>query len=386
MNTIMLRGRRFTTVLVALAGVLCSSALLQAKPDKADKGNNGNSGTGTGGGGATASASAIYSGRAIALKIDGIINPQPGQIIVCDTGPLPSAGGHLQVAQSDVSIHGGLIKIEHASAHTMGSGPEAASSTSLTGYRAEFLDEHGERVIIEVDYLQLDVSASADKTGKVGVRSNVNIQGLRVNGQTVNVTGQPNQVVTFGDTECRLVINEQVNTGSGNSGDIAVSAIHFYVCGCVEGHMGLVQAGLTVNGAPPPPESDCGKVTGGGWIVTPSGAKGTFGMSGGIRRGEFWGHLQFNDHGAGLKVHSTAVTGFQFDATDPNGRIINYNVTINGAPGTATLRVVDNGEPGRNDIFDLTLSTGYRAAGDLGGARSGGGNIQVHKCPPGWAK
>ncbi|HUR58507.1 MAG TPA: post-COAP-1 domain-containing protein, partial [Opitutaceae bacterium] len=139
------------------------------------------------------------------------------------------------------------------------------------------------------------------------------------------------------------------------------------------------------NGTPPAVEEDCGKVTGGGWIIgTPSGAKGTFGMSGGIRRGEFWGHLTYQDHGTGMKVQSTAVTGFRNDPSDPKGRIITYSVTIAGAPGTATLRVVDNGEPGRNDIFDLTLSTGYHAAGDLGGGRPGGGNIQLHKCPPGW--
>jgi hypothetical protein len=48
------------------------------------------------------------------------------------------------------------------------------------------------------------------------------------------------------------------------------------------------------------------------------------------------------------------------------------------------VRLVDNGEPGRDDIFEITLSNGYHAAGDLGGAGSGGGNIQLHKCPTGW--
>jgi hypothetical protein len=376
MNATLLRGRKLTTALVALAGVLCSSSPLLAA----------NSGKGNGNGGGTAAGSVVYSGQAIALKVDGILQPQPGQIVVCDTGALPGTGGHLQVTQSDVNFYNGLLTIDHASAITMGSGPEAASESTLTGFRGDFIDEHGERVLIEADLVHAEVSASSDKKGKVTTSSNVIVQGLKVNGQVVNVTGQPNQVVQFGDTECRLVINEQANAGAGTTGDVAVSAIHFYVCGCIEGHIGLVRSGITVNGTPPPPaEEECGKVTGGGWIVgTPSGAKGTFGMSGGIRRGEFWGHLQYNDHGTGMKVKSTAVTGFQIDPTDAKGRIINYNCTINGAPGTATLRVVDNGEPGRNDIFDLTLSTGYHAAGDLGGGRPGGGNIQLHKCPPGW--
>jgi hypothetical protein len=40
--------------------------------------------------------------------------------------------------------------------------------------------------------------------------------------------------------------------------------------------------------------------------------------------------------------------------------------------------VSDQGEPGRNDTFDLTLSTGYHASGTLAG-----GNIQVHTKPTG---
>jgi len=30
--------------------------------------------------------------------------------------------------------------------------------------------------------------------------------------------------------------------------------------------------------------------------------------------------------------------------------------------------------------------SGYSASGSLGGAGPGGGNIQMHKCPPGWLK
>jgi hypothetical protein len=141
---------------------------------------------------------------------------------------------------------------------------------------------------------------------------------------------------------------------------------------------------------------DCGKVTGGGFIVTTLGdtntvstntvsdAHGSFGVSGGIRRGQFWGHLNYIDHGTGMHVSSTAVTGFAI--LDAVTRQIDYDVTIDGVAGTARVIVADNGEPGRNDLFDITLSTGYHAGGDLGGTRPGGGNIQLHKCPPGWAK
>ena len=81
-----------------------------------------------------------------------------------------------------------------------------------------------------------------------------------------------------------------------------------------------------------------------------------------------------------MHVKATAVTGYALDPSDPDCRIIDYNVTIDGAPGTARVRACDKGEPGRNDIFQIQLSNGYSAGGDLGGSHPGGGNIQLHKC------
>lgn len=372
-------GHQYAALALLLSAALLVPSMASAKNDKAAKSNK------------KADVSAIYSGQSIALRIDGVTEPTPGQILLCDTGPLPPTGGTLHVTHSDFSYGGGALTVDHADAFTSGSGPQTISHSTLSGYRVEFVvqdGEHTHRALIEADYIYGEASAKADHKGVVSLNSKVIIQGLKVNGEPIVVTGQPNQRVDLPpEAGGWLILNEQVNAGSGNSGDIAVSAIHFFVCHCIEGHVGLVRAGLTANGDLPPSEDECGKVTGGGWIAgTPSGEKGTFGVSGGIRRGEFWGHLTYNDHGEKLKVKSTAVTGFQDDPANVNGRIITYAVTIDGAPGTATLRVVDNGEPGRNDIFDLQLSTGYHAAGDLGGAQPGGGNIQLHKCPPGWTR
>lgn len=133
--------------------------------------------------------------------------------------------------------------------------------------------------------------------------------------------------------------------------------------------------------SPPDDEVECGKVTGGGWITgTPTGQRGSFGVSGGIRRGEFWGHLNYIDHATGMHVRSTAVTAYAADETNSELRHIHYDVLIGTETGTAVVQVVDMGEPGRNDHFTLTLSNGYTASGHLTG-----GNLQLHKCPPGWA-
>ena len=68
---------------------------------------------------------------------------------------------------------------------------------------------------------------------------------------------------------------------------------------------------------------------------------------------------------------------------DANCRLISYAVTIDGQPGTADVHLCDLGEPGGNDRFEIQLSNGYSASGDLGGSQPGGGNIQLHECQNG---
>jgi hypothetical protein len=366
------------TTLIGATGAFVLTPAHAAKP--ADKSNNGHGNGNDKDTSATVSATA-YSGQATAVHIEGARDVGP--IILADTGALATAGGSLDASVADVNIAGGGLTVANGDASADGSGPEATASASASKFHVEVAMWTG-NIIIEGDFIGASVSASSNAGGHTDVNANVTIRNLTVNGAAVNVTGQANQVVTF-PNDTKLIINEQFSDLTRGSADIQVTALHFWACD-IEGRVGIVHSGITVNGTPPPPEEHtCGKLTGGGWITgTPGGGKGTFGISGGIRRGEFWGHLNYIDHDTGMHVSSTAVTGFDVDPTDANGRIIRYNVTIDGVAGTATVRVVDNGEPGRDDIFDITLSTGYHAAGDLGGARPGGGNIQLHKCPPGW--
>ena len=334
---------------------------------------------------ASSTASTTYSGRALAFRVDGVTEPSSGPIIICDTGYLGASGGVIEKHASDVNIASGALTIDAVDASVSGVGPQTVAETRLSDYHVHFITSDGEHVYIDADFIGASASVSTNPGGHITGSTNVLIQGLRVNGKPITITGQANQVVDLVEDEVKLVINEKVSATSKGNGDVAVSAIHFYICECMEGHFGLVSAGLSTNNPPAPEHGECGKVTGGGWITgTPSGAKGTFGVSGGVRRGAFWGHLTYIDHGTKMKVESTAVTGFQVDPSDANARIIQYNVTINGVAGTATVRVADYGEPGRNDTFAISLSNGYSASGDLGGARPGGGNIQVHNCPPGW--
>jgi len=56
-------------------------------------------------------------------------------------------------------------------------------------------------------------------------------------------------------------------------------------------------------------------VTGGGWILTSSGARANFGVAGGIKNGAFWGHLVYIDHGSNMKVKGTGVTAYAISGT-----------------------------------------------------------------------
>jgi hypothetical protein len=327
-----------------------------------------------------AASSTTYSAQAVGVKITS--SRGDGPYIYADTGALATAGGSLTASQANVNIANGGLTVDAADAEAEGAGPEASAEARVSQFHVEIAMNTG-NVTIEADYIAANVSASSNPGGQTAIDGQVTIRNLTVNGQPVNVTGQANQVVQF-PNDTKLVLNERVSASTKGSADIDLVAVHFWACD-FEGRIGVANAGITVNGAPPPVDHDCGKITGGGWITgTPGGGKGTFGVSGGVRRGEFWGHLTYIDHDTGMKVESTAVTGFETDSSAATGRIVTYAVKINGVDGTARVRLVDNGEPGRDDIFEIALSTGYHAGGDLGGARPGGGNIQLHKCPPGW--
>ena len=154
----------------------------------------------------------------------------------------------------------------------------------------------------------------------------------------------------------------------------------------------------------------CDFLTGGGWIVH-YGAKANFGVGGGCKNGSpTWGHLEYIDHGTGLNVHGTSITGYFFidqgTGTDPK---THQPTGTRGICGTArtnqfgdvnfAVRAEDLGEPGINDQFDIRLTdatTGlpvYDTTTEcfphyLGSyapcapGNGGGGNIQLHKPNP----
>jgi len=162
-------------------------------------------------------------------------------------------------------------------------------------------------------------------------------------------------------------------------------------------------------------QQQCDFVTGGGDIITTAGgthgaAKANFGVGGSCKQGGddhgLWGHLEYIDHGTGLNVHWTSITGyFNFgdDPPDPKTGQPRGGRLICGTARTNTYGDVnwgvyakDTGEPGRDDVFIIRLTQPvvagapqvivYTTEGDsdhtLGGPGPGGGNIQLHKPNP----
>ena len=135
--------------------------------------------------------------------------------------------------------------------------------------------------------------------------------------------------------------------------------------------------------------SPCDFITGGGFIFRDDGARANFGSHGGCKNGDFWGHVNYVDHGgffgvAPYHVSSTEITGYLMDPAFPNARdICGFARTNAGEQVRFRVRMEDNGEPGINDRFGIRLSNGYLVtARRLGGGGPGGGNIQLHKPNP----
>lgn len=150
----------------------------------------------------------------------------------------------------------------------------------------------------------------------------------------------------------------------------------------------------------------CDFLTGGGFIMTTANdthplAKGTFGVGGGCKHGQpTWGHLEYHDHGNGLNVHWLTITGYQEIHTDGSEKDPKRE-GVRGICGRARtnlfgdvdflVAVIDNGEPGVDDVFIIRLSQegvvvytteSETADHTLGGGGPGGGNIQLHKPNP----
>jgi hypothetical protein len=317
----------------------------------------------------TQSSAVAFSGRATVLRATVTV-PLLGSntTTISDTGPLPSDGGALQTSLLSVSVPN-LLTADVAHATTIGQGDRVRSEASVADLS---LTVGGNTIAASL----LRASAmAACCSGGPAVSGDSEIADLVINGQTIAVSGQPNQTIPLPVGE--IIINEQSRSVSGNTGSITVNALHVLIPGVADVVVSSAHADVTCQAVPACVGKDF--VTGGGWILGPSGAKANFGVAGGIKQdGTLFGHLEYIDHGNGTKVHGTAVT--KYTILTATSREIDGAARVNGQDGfTYRVVVADNDSLGNKDSFSIKLfdpsgNFYYSAGGNLGG-----GNIQLHK-------
>jgi hypothetical protein len=300
-----------------------------------------------------------FSGRATVVQANVV---PVTSVKLVDAGPLPPEGGSQEASLVNASVPGLLTaEVFHATAVAMGDASRAEASVADIN-----LTVAGNT--IAADFLMARAAAFCNQ-GSASASGSSELAALVINGQSINVSGQPNQTISLPGGA--VIINEQSQTVQGNRADMTVNALHVMIPGIADVIISSAHADITCAGKVCPQDKDF--VTGGGWISA-NGSKANFGVAGGIKNGGGWGHLTYIDHGTGMKVKGTNVT--DYIVTGPTSRQIKGTCEINGGGNyTYTVDVNDLGEPGRNDTFNIQLSNGYQAGGNLQG-----GNIQLHTC------
>ncbi|MCI0606596.1 hypothetical protein L0156_26730 [bacterium] len=303
-------------------------------------------------------ADTTFSGQATVVSANVLGN----EVVLSDTGPLPSSGGSLEASLLEATVPG-LLTAEVLHASTIGQGNTSRSEASVANLS---LTVGGNT--ITADFLMARAEAKCSQ-GRAFISGSSEIVNVVINGQQIVVSGAPNQTIDLPNG--RVVINEQTTSVDGKTSAITVNALHVTVDGIADVIISSAHADISCRNNP---ACDKDFTTGGGFITLPTSARANFGVAGGIKNGGFWGHLTYIDHGTGMKVKGTGVTAYV--VVNNTTRHIEGTAEINGQGGfTYQVDVSDNGEPGRNDTFSISLSNGYFASGKLSG-----GNIQLHVC------
>lgn len=318
----------------------------------------------------------LFSGQATAVKGQVLGIP----ITLVDTGTVAPEGGKLEAhllcypggpdcAVGLPDMTNGALSAEVLNATVIAQGSHSRARASVAELAVNVLGQTITATLIEA-------RASAQCTGgSASVEAVSELASLTINGQTIAVTGEVNQTVPLPLVGGDVVINEQVATVNGGNGDVTVRALHIRIPGVVQGtdtDVVIAEAHADIQCGQRFCPQDKDFVTGGGWFDQP---RKNFAVAGGIKNGDFWGHLLYIDHGTRVKVKGTGVTAY-FVVPGTDVRRIEGTHDVNGQPGgTYEVEVDDRGEPGRDDRFALSLNGAPVAAGILEG-----GNIQLHTC------
>jgi hypothetical protein len=161
-----------------------------------------------------------YSGRATAVKATVITGVVPGvTTAVSDTGPLPAAGGSINLGSASANV-ANILTAGASTVSSSGSGNLSQSTASIASLDINVAGlDPGLRVQAAA------VASTTSCTCPSGTcTGGSTITTLLVGGNPITVTGAPNQtvIVTIGTVTLTLVINQQIVSPSS----LTVNALH----------------------------------------------------------------------------------------------------------------------------------------------------------------
>ncbi|HWP91471.1 MAG TPA: choice-of-anchor P family protein [Thermodesulfobacteriota bacterium] len=173
----------------------------------------------------TAEEANTFSGRATVARVS-ILDAL--NVVLGDTGPLPSSGGKLEETGVILDIPG-VFSSGTGAASTMGAGNQSSSEATVEELELN-LSLAG--LITSATVITAETTAECDVNGKASVNGESIITDLVINGNTINITGAANQTIQIGPA--KIIINEQIRTVNNGVGDITVNALHIIVPGVGE--------------------------------------------------------------------------------------------------------------------------------------------------------
>src|SRR3989475_8683253 len=232
-----------------------------------------------------------YSGRAFGASVH--VGPLDAKF--ADTGNLPAEGGEIDA--TTVTVHTDPAQAEVLLSVTMGFDEKAeseaatASVTLLPGSANE----------ITAAFVRAHSVATC-----TGVCGESELVDLRLGGQPIVVSTAPNQVIGVAGV-FQPAVNREVDSPPHRADAVTVKATHMKPLTGGEVIVSSAHSDITCGQGTPTPKDF---VTGGGFIETPDG-KGNFGFVAGVKPGQpsLSGALNYLDHGAGIHVKASTVTG-----------------------------------------------------------------------------
>jgi len=310
----------------------------------------------------------VFSGRATAVQATVLSLPP---ITLADTGYFesPEFLPPAPCTEEGISIPNVSVGAEILCASTRGKGDHSMSNAHVAALDAQVADLH-----VTATLLRSDAKAGCNiLTPVLSGRAHVleaQVGPVTIDADPLLPTPRNQKVFLPGGTGAYFIIAEQATSSSGNRGDITLTALRVVVPGVADVAFARAHADIVCQGNPVCPGPHF--VTGGGFLNDEHGKK-HFVIA--FREGDLnWGHLMYSDKDSSAKLR--AAKPFTSAKVYPEGK--EGGGTLIGtttAGDTFRAHITDNGEPGREDVFELFSPEGTTlATGNLAG-----GNIQVHK-------